>query len=94
MRRFTSKVVLGLALAALILPAAGCRKGRGGYTNVDVGFGGFGDYVSGFMSGGGYEEVFYDEEYFESGPVFDDGGYYEEGYYPDDWKGKKAGRGK
>jgi hypothetical protein len=88
-RSILGRLVLGLALAAVVLPNAGCRKGRGGsYTDVAFGID--------FPSFGGFEETFEEFGFFDSG-FHDDGGYSffeEEEYWEEDWKGKKAGRRK
>lgn len=99
-RSITRKVVVALALVALLLPASGCRRGRGGsYTDVDVAFG----FLPSFLGGGGYSETFYEESgYYDVGGFYDDGGfygsdyyeedYYSEGYWDDDWKAKNPGK--
>jgi hypothetical protein len=96
MRTGVKKVVLCLALMAVIIPSVGCRRSRGNYTSVDFGFGCLPD----FLSGGGYEDVYIDEGYYDGGfyddgGYFDDGGYYETGfedeyYYDDGWKTKRV----
>lgn len=103
MYRNITKIVLSLALLAIIIPIAGCPRGRGGsYTSVDFGGGGF---LPAFLSGGGYEEQFIDDsyyDYYDSGPIFDDSAFYDGGYYggyddfyyDDGWKTKRAGRTK
>ncbi|MEK6644186.1 MAG: hypothetical protein AABZ08_09770 [Planctomycetota bacterium] len=103
-RNITRNAVLTLALAALLLPAAGCRRSRGGgsYTNVDVGLG----FLPSFIGGGGFTETFVEESgYYDVGGFYDDGGYYDSGYYEesyydegyywdDDWKAKNPGKSK
>ncbi len=103
MRAKFSKVVLGLMLAALLVPTMGsdgCRRGYGG-SFTDIAFGvdvlpsfGFSDW--GF-SDSYYEESYYNDSYYDDG-FYDDGfyddGFYDDGFYGDDFKAKNAGRKK
>ena len=82
-----TKIVLGLALAGLLLPTAGCKYPRGGsyggsYTDVFVGF----DWLPGF---GGFDlfDDYVEYDYYEEDfIVIDTGGdyYYEDEYYYED----------
>lgn len=100
MRTRITRVVMGLMLAALLVPmmgSDGCHRGHGGYGGdyTDVFFGldvipSFSDW--GFSDSSYYEETYYDEGYYDGG-YYDDG-YYDDGYYGDDWKSKNPGRGK
>lgn len=95
-RKWVTKVVLSLALLAVVWPASGCRRGyRGGnYTDVSVGLGflDFGGYDFGGWDFWSDEEVYYDEGYYDSG-YYEDEYYYEDGYgwYDDGWKKKNGG---
>ncbi len=88
-RKWITKLVLSLALLAVVWPASGCRRGyRGGnYTDVSVGLG--------FLDFGGYDfggwDFWSDDGYYDGG-YYEDEYYYEDGYgwYDDGWKKKNG----
>ncbi len=104
MKKTLTKALLGLALLALFIPAAGCDLRDSSYA-----LGSFSDVVFGFdiapvFGGFDYFEEEYDYTEFEidffddySGYDDYDDGYYDDGYYYDgfggydDWKKKSAG---
>jgi hypothetical protein len=99
LRKSITRIVLTLALVALLIPASGCRRSRGSYTGVDIGFG----FLPAFLGGGGFSESYFEESGYYDGGYYDDGyfeDYYESGYddwdyggfYEDDWKSKIPGR--
>ena len=104
MKKKLTKALMGLALAALVIPAVGCdlrdsSYALGSFSNAAFGF----DIVPAFGGFDFFEEEYsvteYEIDFFDDYSGYDDydDGYYDDGYYDDgfggydDWKTKNAG---
>lgn len=101
MKKTLSKALMGLALAALVIPAVGCdlrdsSYALGSFSNAAFGF----DIVPSFGGFDFFEDDYsvteFEIDFFDDYSGYDDGyyddGFYDDGYgYYDDWKKKNAG---
>jgi hypothetical protein len=110
MRNYPGKLILSLALLGLMLPSAGCPKGRGygsgcnsgcddgSYSFTSVSLDAFSWLGSaGYSLMGGGDDYYYDDATYVDDGYYDSYGYdeyYDEYSYSEDWGGKTKKAGR